>query len=176
MGVYLLIVVGATTSLTEAGRGLRRLARLWERRRAPDGDRGLDRPRPPAARSRSSGALVALSAVLAWRDGASRRIRAALTAALLVYPAQAGVGALVAVGSLPAALGSLHLLLGVAIFAAVLAGLAWWLEAETGDPDDVPVDFQPGTDDLPPVEDAPEPDVPTATVPGCGRLRRRTSG
>jgi len=37
----------------------------------------------------------------------------------------------------------------------VLAGLAWWLEAETGDPDDVPVDFQPGTDDLPPVEDAP---------------------
>jgi len=86
------------------------------------------------------------------------------------------VGALVAVGSLPAALGSLHLLLGVAIFAAVLAGLSWWLEAETGDPDDVPVDFQPGTDDLPPVEDAPEPDVPTATVPGCGRLRRRTSG
>jgi len=176
MGVYLLIVVGATTSLTEAAAacgGWPACGNGAELPTATEGWIALGHRLLAVV----VGALVALSAVLAWRDGASRRIRAALTAALLVYPAQAGgVGALVAVGSLPAALGSLHLLLGVAIFAAVLAGLAWWLEAETGDPDDVPVDFQPGTDDLPPVEDAPEPDVPTATVPGCGRLRRRTSG
>ncbi|WP_193309384.1 heme o synthase [Halorubrum halophilum] len=167
MGVYLLIVVGATTSLTEAATACAGWPACGDGTALPtesDGWIALGHRLLAVV----VGALVALSAALAWRDGASRRIRAALTGALLVYPAQAGVGALVAVGGLPAALGSVHLLLGVAIFAAVLAGLAWWLEAETGDPDDAPVDFESGTDDLPPVEDAPEPDVPTATVP---RLR-----
>jgi len=167
MGVYLLIVVGATTSLTEAAATCAGWPACGDGTALPVETAGW-----VALGHRLLavvvGVLVSLSAALAWYDGASRRIRAALTVALIMYPAQAGVGALVAVGRLPAALGSLHLLLGVTIFAAVLAGLAWWLETETGDPDDVPVDFQPGTDDLPPVEDAPEPDVPTATVP---RLR-----
>jgi len=164
MGVYLLVVVGATTSLTEAAAA----CGGW-----PACGTGAQLPAETAGWialghrliAVAVGVLVALSAALAWLDGASRRIRAALTLALIVYPAQAGVGALVAVGGLPAALGSVHLLLGVAIFAAVLAGLAWWLEAETGDPDDAPADFEPGTDDLPPVEEAPEADVPTAAVP-----------
>ncbi|WP_128903827.1 heme o synthase [Halorubrum amylolyticum] len=164
MGVYLLIVVGATTSLTEAAAACGGWPACGDGTALPAETAGW-----VALGHRLLavvvGTLVALSAALAWRDDASRRIRAALTLALFVYPAQAGVGALVAVGGLPAALGSLHLLLGVAIFAAVLAGLAWWLEAETGDPDDAPDDFQSGTDDLPPVEEVPDPDVPTATGP-----------
>jgi protoheme IX farnesyltransferase len=167
MGVYLLVVVGATTSLTEAATA----CGGW-----PACGGGAALPASTAgwvalghrAVAVAVGALVALSAALAWRADADRRVRAALTAALVVYPAQAGVGALVALGALPAAIGSLHLVLGVAIFGAVLAALAWWLEAETGDADDAPADFEPGTDDLPPIEDAPEPDIPTATLP---RLR-----
>ena len=164
MGVYLLLVVGATTSLTEAAAA----CSGW-----PLCGGGAVLPAETAGWIALGhrllavvvGLLVLLSAVLAWRDGASGRIRAALTLALLLYPAQAGVGALVAVGDLPTALASVHLLLGVVIFGAVLAGLAWWLEAETGDPDDAPVDFEPGTDDLPPVDEIPEPEIPTATIP-----------
>ncbi|VTT85213.1 Heme O synthase, protoheme IX farnesyltransferase COX10-CtaB [Halorubrum sp. DM2] len=164
MGVYLLVVVGATTSLTEAATA----CGGW-----PACGNGAALPASTAGwialghrvLAVAVGLLVALSAALAWWDGADRRVRAALLAALVVYPAQAGVGALVAVGDLPGPLASAHLLLGVGIFGAVLAALAWWLESETGDPDDAPDDFEPGTDDLPPVEDAPEPDLPTATLP-----------
>ena len=164
MGVYLLLVVGATTSLTEAAAA----CSGW-----PLCGGGAALPAEFAgwialghrAVAAVVGALVVLSVALAWRDGASRRVRGALAAALLLFPAQAGVGALVAVGGLPASLAPVHLLLGVTIFGAVLAALAWWLEAETGVADDAPVDFQPGTDDLPPVEEAPDPEIPTATVP-----------
>ena len=164
MGVYLLLVVGATTSLTEAAAA----CSGW-----PLCGGGAALPVETAgwialghrAIAAVVGVLVVLSVALAWRDGASRRVRGALTAALLLFPAQAGVGALVAVGGLPASLGPVHLLLGVTIFGAVLAALAWWLEAETGVADDAPVDFQAGTDDLPPVDEAPEPEIPTAAVP-----------
>jgi len=164
MGVYLLVVVGATTSLTEAATA----CGGW-----PACGTGAALPTATAgwialghrALAVVVGILVALSAALAWREGADRRVRAALTVALVVYPAQAGVGALVAVGDLPDALGSAHLLIGVGIFGAVLAALAWWLETETGHPDDAPDDFEPGTDHLPPVEDAPEPSIPSATLP-----------
>ena len=164
MGVYLLVVVGATTSLTEAAAA----CGGW-----PACGGGAALPATTAgwialghrAIAVAVGLLVALSAALAWRDGADRRVRIALLDALVVYPAQAGVGALVALGDLPGALGSAHLLLGIGIFGAVLAALAWWLEAETGVPDDAPDDFEPGTDDLPPVEEAPEPSIPSATLP-----------
>ncbi|WP_096394682.1 heme o synthase [Halorubrum trapanicum] len=164
MGVYLLVVVGATTSLTEAATA----CGGW-----PACGSGAALPTATAgwialghrALAVVVGLLVALSAALAWRQGADRRVKAALAVALVVYPAQAGVGALVALGDLPAALGSAHLLLGIGIFGAVLAALAWWLEAETGSPNDAPDEFEAGTDDLPPVEEAPEPEIPSATLP-----------
>ncbi|EMA66590.1 protoheme IX farnesyltransferase [Halorubrum aidingense JCM 13560] len=167
MGVYLLLVVGATTSLTEAAAACTGWPACGDGTALPTETAGWI-ALGHRVLAVAVGLLVAASAALAWTDGASRRVRVALAFALLVFPAQAGVGALVAVGSLPAALAPVHLLLGVIIFGAVLAGLAWWLEAETGDDDDAPVDFQPGTDDLPPVEEVPEPDIPTATLP---RLR-----
>ncbi len=164
MGVYLLLVVGATTSLTEAAAACTGWPACGDGTALPTETAGW-----VALGHRAIavvvGLLVALSAALAWRDDASRRVRLALALAVVLFPAQAGVGALVAVGGLPAALGSVHLLLGVVIFGSVLAGLAWWLEAETGDIDDTPVDFTPGTDDLPPVDSVPEPEIPTATLP-----------
>ncbi|RAW44795.1 protoheme IX farnesyltransferase [Halorubrum sp. 48-1-W] len=174
MGVYLLVVVGATTSLTDAAA----VCGGW-----PACGGGYALPAEPGAwiavghrvLAAAVGLSVVAAAVLAWRDGASRRVRGALLLALALFPAQAGIGAVVALGdgsvsvlgrTVP--LGAVHLVLGVTIFASVLAALAWWLEATTGDVDDAPTDFEPGTDHLPPVEDAPEPSVPTATGP---RLR-----
>ncbi|TKX56108.1 protoheme IX farnesyltransferase [Halorubrum sp. SP3] len=164
MGVYLLVVVGATTSLTEAATACGGWPACGDGAALPTATEGWI-ALGHRALAVAVGLLVALSAALAWRNGADRRVRAALALALVVYPAQAGVGALVAVDGLPAALGSVHLLLGVGIFGAVLAALAWWLESETGVPDDAPDDFEPGTDDLPPIEDAPEPEIPSATLP-----------
>lgn len=164
MGVYLLVVVGATTSLTEAATACGGWPACGNGAALPASTEGWI-ALGHRVLAVTVGLLVALSAALAWRDGADRRVRAALLAALVVYPAQAGVGALVALGALPDALGSAHLLLGVAIFGAVLAALAWWLEAETGEPGDAPDDFEPGTGDLPPIEEAPEPEIPSATVP-----------
>ncbi|SFR30676.1 heme o synthase [Halorubrum sodomense] len=164
MGVYLLVVVGATTSLTEAATACGGWPACGDGAALPTATEGWI-ALGHRALAVAVGHLVALSAALAWRNGADRRVRAALALALVVYPAQAGVGALVAVDGLPAALESVHLLLGVGIFGAVLAALAWWLESETGVPDDAPDDFEPGTDDLPPIEDAPEPEIPSATLP-----------
>ena len=164
MGVYLLVVVGATTSLTEAATACGGWPACGGGAALPTATEGWIALGHRAI-AVAVGLLVALSAALAWRDGADRRVRIALLAALVVYPAQAGVGALVALEDLPAALGSAHLLLGVAIFGAVLAALAWWLESETGVPGDAPDDFEPGTDDLPPIEEAPEPEIPSATLP-----------
>ncbi len=162
MGVYLLLIVGATTSLTDAAAACGGWPACGDGYALPAARVGWVAlgHRVLAA---AVGVGVAAAAVLAWHERASRRVRAALVAALVIYPVQIGIGAFVAGGD---AVGSLHLLVGVAIFGAVLAALAWWLEAETGD--DAPEGFEPGTDDLPPVEDVPEPALPTATVP---RLR-----
>jgi len=171
MGAYLLLVVGATTSLTDAAAACTGWPACGDGYALP-----TERAGWVALGHRALGAAVgvaiAASTFLAWRDGASRKVRAALVAALALYPVQIGLGALVALGGgasagvlLAVPLAMVHLVFGVAIFGAVLAGLAWWLEAVTGDADDAPVDFEPGTDDLPPVEAAPSPAVPTATGP-----------
>ncbi|GAB7090076.1 heme o synthase [Halorubrum luteum] len=167
MGAYLLLVVGTTTSLTEATAA----CSGW-----PACGGGYALPTELAgwialghrAIAMAVGVLVVVSAALAWMGDVSRRVRVALTVALLLFPVQAGLGALVAVGQLPPSVGSAHLVVGVAIFGGVLAALAWRLESETGEPDDAPESFDPGADDLPPAEEAPEPAIPEAALP---RLR-----
>ncbi|SNR25110.1 heme o synthase [Halorubrum vacuolatum] len=164
MGVYLLLIVGATTSMAEAAAA----CTGW-----PACGDGYALPTERAgwvalghrALAVAVGLLVVVSTALAWRNQEPRRVRLALTLALVLFPVQAGLGALTATGWLPAALGSAHLLVGVVIFAGVIAALAWWLEGETGTPDDAPGDFEPGTDHLPPAEEAPEAPIPTATIP-----------
>ena len=170
MGAYLLLVVGATTSLADAAAA----CTGW-----PVCGDGYALPTERAgwialghrALAAVVGASIVASALLAWRENATRRVRAALAFALLLYPVQVGLGALVALGGASAPVAAsvslpvVHLALGVAIFGGILAALAWWLEAATGDANDTPADFEPGTDDLPPVEETPSPTVPTATIP-----------
>ncbi|WP_159484192.1 heme o synthase [Halorubrum sp. JWXQ-INN 858] len=164
MGAYLLLIVGATTSLTDAAAACTAWPACGDGYALP-----VERAGWVAIGHRALAAVVGLlvvaSTVLAWRNDATRRVRAALLVALVLFPIQAALGALVALGGASAPAGVAHLVTGVVIFAGVLAALAWWLEAATGDPDDVPDGFEPGTDDLPPAEETEQPAVPTATVP-----------
>ena len=124
LGVYVLVVVGATASLAEAATA----CGGW-----PGCTGGLASPGVAVALGhRAAAAVVGLvlsvTAVLAWPD-LDRRARAALGVAVVLYPVQAALGALVAVGADYAAL---HLPLAMAIFAATVLALSWHLEAETG--------------------------------------------
>ncbi len=171
VGAYLLLVVGTTTSLTAAAAACSGWPACGDGYALPTGIPGW-----VALGHRALAAVVGLlvvgSALLAWIGDASQRVRTALALALAAFPVQVGLGALTALDGLPPAAGSAHLVVGVAIFAAVLAALAWQLEAETGDPDDAPDSFDPEPE-APPVDEASEtPSLPTATLP---RLRLTVS-
>ncbi|WP_318570209.1 heme o synthase [Salinigranum marinum] len=147
MAVYLLLLVGATTALTDAASA----CTAW-----PACGDGLALPATAAGYVALGhrvaavlvGLLVVAVLVAAWRESEPRRVRAATTASAALYPLQAGLGALVATtegGVLRAA----HLVVGMAIFGGLVAALAWTLESRTGDPNDRPA----GRPDGPPAAD-----------------------
>jgi protoheme IX farnesyltransferase len=145
IGVYLLLLVGATTALTDAAAA----CAAW-----PVCGDGWTTPATAAGwlavGHRVAAILVGLLGVAALltgiRAGTDRRVLSALAVAGVLYPVQAGVGAFVAVGGAAPTLSTVHLTVGLAIFAALVAALAWALERTTGDPDDRPageVDLDP---------------------------------
>lgn len=132
MGVYSLLVLGATTSLTGAASACQTwpscngqwfalqsldLVVVWGHRTA----------------AALTGLAVVGAAVLAWRTGASRRVRTAVTLALVLYPVQVVIGAYTAMSAGAAPFTGVHLTLGVGIFASLVVALAWTLDAQTGD-------------------------------------------
>ncbi|MFB6269861.1 MAG: heme o synthase, partial [Halobacterium sp.] len=146
MGVYALLVVGATSALTNAASACRSwpacngrwfavdslsLAVVWGHRTA----------------AVVTGGLVVAAAVLAWRRDTGRRVRAAVTVALLAYPVQVGVGAFTATSGSSAAVSAMHLALGVLIFAGLVAALAWTLERQTGHLPSAEWEGEPKSDD-----------------------------
>jgi protoheme IX farnesyltransferase len=163
MGVYLLVIAGATTAVADAAAA----CPTWP---ACEGRWivGLENPDLAIAWAHRVAALlvgigVVATVAVAWLGTVPRRVRAALTVAGLLYPLQVGVGALAATSQTPATLSALHLGVGVAIFAGFVLALAWELEAETatpGDrtplsrPDPVPVAKPIDDDEAVPVEDS----------------------
>jgi protoheme IX farnesyltransferase len=151
IAVYLLLLVGATTALTDAASA----CAAW-----PACGDGLALPSTSAGYVALGhrvaavlvGLLVVAVLVAAWREREPRRVRLATTVSAALYPVQAGLGALVATTS-GGALRAAHLVVGMAIFAGLLAALAWTLEDRTGDPDER-------------LSDRPEPRTPAGTVDG----------
>jgi len=144
VGVYLLVVAGATAAVADAAAACGtwpacRGAALW--------DVGLLVAWGHRLAAVVGGLLVAAAAVAAWRGGSPTRVRAAVAVAALLYPLQVAIGALAATRGAPVAVAGSHLSVGVVIFAAVTAALAWQLEAETADLPD-PLDGPAG--DAPP--------------------------
>jgi protoheme IX farnesyltransferase len=164
LGVYLLLIVGATTSLTNAAAS----CSTWPTCHAP-----VD----PLSQTELAiawghritavcvGLLLTATAVAAALGDASSRVRATLVAAAALYVVQVGVGAVTATTGPEAILPGLHLALGLVIFSAVVLALAWDLELATGREDDA--------------VDSPEPiesDVPAAaerTLPASRLARAR---
>lgn len=160
MGVYLLLALGATTAITDATAACTAWPACgdgWTLPTTTDGYVALGHRLVAFV----VGLFVVASAVVGWRRNESRRVRAALGVPVLLYPVQAAVGALVATAGATLLLSTLHLVVAMAIFAGLVAALAWTLEAQTGDPTDVPESvIEP---DLPPVDDR-SPNVPTDPI------------
>ncbi len=160
MGVYVLLLVGATTALTDANAA----CAAW-----PACGEGFSLPSTldgwVAFGHRIAAVLVGLLALVtlvsAWRSDASRRVKATVTASAALYPVQAGLGAVVATLGATAALSTVHLVIGMAIFGGLLVALAWTLEEVTGDPSDRPVG-RPSV--APPADDGERPPIPTDPV------------
>ncbi len=156
VGVYLLVAVGATTAVTDAARA----CAAW-----PACGDGFALPTTGAGAFALSHRLVAVvvglgilvAAAVGFTTATSRRVRAALLVAVLAYPVQAALGAVVATTAADARLSAAHLALGTTILVAVVAALAWTLESQTGDPDDgAAIDPDP----------APAPDPVSEADPG----------
>jgi protoheme IX farnesyltransferase len=129
MAVYLLLLVGATTALTDAASA----CTAW-----PACGDGLAPPATAAGYVALGhrlaavlvGLLVAAVLVIVWRGDEPRRVRAATTASALFYPVQAGLGAVVATTA-GGALRAAHLVVGMVIFGGLVAALTWTLEDRT---------------------------------------------
>ena len=170
---YLVILAGATVAVT----GIGGACPGWP----ACGDAGL-LPLGDAAALLAVGYRVLVAATFllvlgtvayAQRRGAPRRVRAALGVTVLLYPAEIGLGALVATGATPG-LQYLHLGGALAIFAALTLALTWALDDERA-PDDGFDDLARGQDeavgddvpapaDEPVAESAPTPTGVRATL------------
>ncbi|QLD88413.1 protoheme IX farnesyltransferase [Natronomonas salina] len=129
VSVYALVVVGATAALADAAAA----CSGWPTCAGPIADPAVLVVLLHRAAAALVGLLIVALAVFGWSDLGSRA-RAALAVALVLYPVQAGFGALVANG---VDFAGLHLLVGMAIFGSLVLALAWHLETETGS-DDAP--------------------------------------
>ncbi|ADB60073.1 protoheme IX farnesyltransferase [Haloterrigena turkmenica DSM 5511] len=141
LGIYLLLIVGATTSLTNATAA----CSTWPTCHAPVDP--LSQTQLVVAWGHRIaavivGLLVAATAVTAVLGDVSRRVTAAIVLAAALYVIQVGVGAATAMFGSAAIVPGLHLSLGLVIFGTVVIALAWDLELATGSDDDA-IDPEP---------------------------------
>jgi protoheme IX farnesyltransferase len=181
MGVYLLLVIGATTTVTDAAAACVGWP-LCGGELLPASAAGFVALGHRVV-ALVVGLLVVVSGVAALRVRPGGRVSTALALAVVLFPVQAALGAFVAtaggetllatVGGIELLAGTLHLLVGLAIFGGLLAALAWELERRTGDPDDTPSDppSGPGDADAPPVDDGTAPPIPAWTDDPLHRAR-----
>ncbi|WP_276251085.1 heme o synthase [Haloarcula rara] len=162
VGVYLLVIAGATATITDAVAA----CTSWPLCQGP-----VTLAEPDLLIARGHRLLAAVVGTLALgtvslglRTATRRRVTVALLVGIALYPVQIALGAFVATAG-PAALPGAHLGVGMAIFVSFVLALAWQLEFETGDADETPVE------DLSP---APMPDdEETDSPPPVGALSRK---
>ena len=132
IGVYLLVVVGATASVADAAAA----CSSWPLCHGPLLDVTTFIAVGHRVLAAVVGVLVLAAAVAVFRSDTGRRVRAATVLALALYPVQVAVGALLALSAGATPFSGTHLVVGVGIFSSLVAALAWQLEAETGTADD----------------------------------------
>jgi len=165
IGVYLMVVVGATTSLLDAGTA----CTAW-----PTCNGGVLPGSEPMAvlawGHRVVGLLVGLllvATVVATWINSGNRVKYVVTAAATLYPVQTLLGASIALYGVSELVAVLHLSVAISIFTGVLVGLLWQLEAETVSPASASAGSA-GTDAEPfdePSAVAVAPDAATSNTP-----------
>ncbi|WP_246058005.1 heme o synthase [Halonotius terrestris] len=162
IGIYLLLLLGATTALTDTT-----ICNAW-----PLCGSGWTLPTSVTGYlvvgHRLAAILVGLlgtvTVIASWHSRIDQRVRTALAISGILYVIQAGIGAVVAMNGESTYLSSIHLLVGMLIFAGVIAALAWTLEIETGDPSDVPSTATSSPDHELPSETERNVTMPTNSV------------
>ncbi|UPM43851.1 heme o synthase [Halocatena salina] len=127
VGVYLLVVVGATAALADAVRA----CSTWPLCSGPIGDLQVTIALGHRLTAAIVAGLIVAATVVGWSH-ATTRVKRALCVVLVLYPIQIGVGAFVATTGVRGGLAEVHLFTGAAIFVSLALALAWQLEAETG--------------------------------------------
>ncbi len=160
MGVYILIMAGATTAIADATAA----CSGWPTCNGellPSGEPDQLIAWSHRVIALVVGGLVLVASATGIRSSTDTRVRGVLGGALLLYPLQVGLGALTVVDGPSMALSGMHLLAGVGIFVGLLLSLAWLLE---GDDADEPADDPDGAVD--PVDADVEPYEPPETTLG----------
>ena len=158
VGVYLLVIAGATAAITDAAAA----CRSWPLCQGPVtlADPSLLVAWGHRLTALFVGLLAVVTVAIGLRAAAQRRVKAALVLAVALYPVQVALGAFVATSGGAGQFPGAHLAVGMAIFGAFILGLAWHLEAETGRDDEEPVDdLSPAP--MPEEDDAPDPSLTT---------------
>ena len=133
VGVYLLVIAGATASIADAAA----TCSSWPTCGIPS----VESPALAIAWAHrllaaTVGVAVLLSAVVGFRRVTDRRVRAALALAVVLFPLQIALGAVVTVTGAAGISPAVHLGVAMSIFGALVLALAWHLETQYGDPDD----------------------------------------
>ncbi|WP_411967912.1 heme o synthase [Haloferax sp. YSSS75] len=134
IGVYLLVVVGVSTAFLDGATACSTWPLCSDELLL-----SLDDPLPYAVAwghrvvALVVGLLLFGTAVRAWasRQTTPTRVRTALTVGAALYPVQVAIGALTAVSGAPTSISSVHLVVAMTIFSALLLALLWQLEVET---------------------------------------------
>ena len=161
MGVYLLVVAGATASIADAAGA----CGAWPVCRGSLADPGHLVALGHRGLAAAVGLLLLGTAILVLRSAATRRVKGAVALALAIYPVQVALGALLATTGSAVPFPGLHLGVGLAIFGFTVLALAWDLEVLTGDPTDTP--------DVSLAPPEPAPDAPAEPAVAEVGLRER---
>jgi len=135
MGVYVLVVGGATAAIAEAVRA----CPTWPTCNGPVlGDPALAVAWGHRVTAALVGVLVVVTAVVAVRHRATvhRRTLGAVALALALFPVQVALGAVVVVRGPTDLTAGAHLAVGMAILSALALALAWTLELEADEADE----------------------------------------
>ncbi|WP_233263351.1 heme o synthase [Halorhabdus sp. CUG00001] len=133
VGVYLLVLAGATASVADAAA----TCSTWPACQAPSAE-------SPALLvawghrllAAVVGVAVLLSAVVGLGRVSDRRVRTALVVAVVLFPIQIALGAVVTVTGAAGLSPAVHLGVAMTIFGSLVFALAWHLEVAYGDPAD----------------------------------------
>jgi protoheme IX farnesyltransferase len=168
VGVYVLVVAGATAAIAEAAR----TCSSWPVCQGPVtlSDPALVVAWGHRLTAVAVGLLVLATAAAAVRNRAETRTRvlAALGVAVLAFPVQVALGAVVVTTGAAAVPAGAHLGVGMGIFSALALALAWDLEPAEADGS---VGFSLGTPDVEPAEsDDPADDPAEGPTPAPSEL------